>query len=72
MSHLPEAKQFKLANGQPIQTVLPTWSNGTCLLEANTGLGKTSYVMQSLTETHDVIMLCPFKSQIIQLGRVIN
>lgn len=67
MSIFGNIQEISLNEGQMISDILPLLEDGTTLLKAPTGTGKSTFVMQTLMAGQHVIMLCPKVSQVQQL-----
>lgn len=65
MSNLPKKQIKPLKSNQNISDVIVI-TNGNTLIRANTGTGKTWYVLNILMRSHHVVFLCPTVGQVKQ------
>lgn len=65
MSNLPKKQIKPLKSNQNISDVMVI-TNGNTLIRANTGTGKTWYVLNILMRSHHVVFLCPTVGQVKQ------
>jgi len=67
MSNLPKPIEFHLNSKQFIADEIPALLHGNTLIVGGTGTGKSSYVLETLSESKQVILLCPLVAQVKQL-----
>ncbi|WP_163120360.1 DEAD/DEAH box helicase [Acinetobacter pittii] len=67
MSNLPKPIEFHLNSKQFIADEIPTLLRGNTLIVGGTGTGKSSYVLEILSKSKQVILLCPLVAQVKQL-----
>lgn len=60
-------ESFTLNNTETISNKLNTIDSGSTLINAPTGTGKTTFVLQQLTEQYKILMLVPLVAQVNQL-----
>lgn len=67
MSNLPKPIEFHLNSKQFIADEISALLHGNTLIVGGTGTGKSSYVLETLSESKQVILLCPLVAQVKQL-----
>lgn len=67
MLNFVKTKIFNLNEGQMIGDLLTSIKSGVTVLQASTGTGKSTFVMETLMPQQRVVMLCPKVSQVQQL-----
>ena len=67
--HNTSVKKISIQSNQYLNDTLKNIPTGCTLIQGGTGIGKTTFVLNTLTKNHRVVMLVPSRGQVNQLAQ---